>query len=68
MTKAIIPFITIMISVFSLYASSHDYEERGFTVTYLMLEKQHIELPQDQWDEDSNSSEKGIQQNGGGPE
>jgi hypothetical protein len=64
MNKTILICSAIMLSVLSLYASNNIQEERGFTVTYLMLEKQNIKLPQDQIEEDSNSSEQ-IEYEGG---
>lgn len=66
MKKAILFFNVTMLSILSLYASGDNcYEEKGFTVTYLMLKIQNIELPQDQNEEDINSSENKIEQNGG---
>ncbi len=53
-----------MLSILSLYAGDHNHEEKGFTVTYLMMQIQNIELPQDQTDVDSNSSENEIRQYG----
>jgi len=59
--QAITPFIVIMLLVLSLYAGNLDHEEKGFTVTHLMLERQNIELPQDQIEQDTNSSGNTIQ-------
>jgi len=67
MNKTILICSAIMLSVLSLYASNNIQEERGFTVTYLMLEKQNIKLPQDQIEEDTNSSEQ-IEYEGGDTE
>jgi hypothetical protein len=39
--------------------------KKGFTVTYLMLEKQHIALPDDNLGEENNTSSREIQYNGG---
>ena len=39
--------------------------KNGFTVTYLMLEKQHIAIPTDQAYEDNNTSDSKIQHDGG---
>jgi hypothetical protein len=64
MNKTILICSAVMLSVLSLYASNNIQEERGFTVTYLMLEKQNIKLPQDQIEEDTNSSEQ-IEYEGG---
>jgi hypothetical protein len=64
MRKTILICSAVMLSVLSLYASNNIQEERGFTVTYLMLEKQNIKLPQDQIEEDTNSSEQ-IEYEGG---
>jgi hypothetical protein len=56
-------YCMIILSIHSLYAGSPKQEERGFTVTHLMLEIQNIELPQDQTEKDINSSENRIYQN-----
>ncbi|OQX50515.1 MAG: hypothetical protein B5M46_00175 [Epsilonproteobacteria bacterium 4484_20] len=58
MNKMIILCIMIMLSILSLYAG--DQDKRGFTVTYLMLERNNIALPQDQTETDTNSTENGI--------
>jgi len=55
--------LSIMFSILSLYASDNNtLDKNGFTVTYLMLERAHISLPQDQT-KDTNCTENRI--NGG---
>jgi len=67
MRKTILIFSAVTLSALSLYASNHHQKEKGFTVTYLMLEKQNIKLPQDQTEEDINSSEQ-LEYKGGDTE
>jgi len=57
MNKTITLLILIMLSILSLYASDNTPKKRGFTVTYLMLEKHNIALPSYQEQEDTNCTE-----------
>jgi len=56
--KKTILFSITMLSMLSLHARSHNCEEKGFTVTYLMMERENIEFPENQMQEDTNSTEK----------
>jgi hypothetical protein len=47
----------MLLFVLSLPANAYTYEEKGFTVTYLMLERNHLPLPQNTVDEDNNRTE-----------
>jgi len=53
--------VTVLLSILMLQAEDYNIPSSGFTVTYLMLERQDIALPQDQMQADDNSSENEIQ-------
>jgi len=64
MRKIVLLIGSLILSILALEAKGND-TDKGFTVTYLMLEKHNIALPQDQLQEDANLSEKEIKQIGG---
>jgi len=66
MKKTIILLNAIMLSILSLYAGEKNPEADGFTVTYLMLERQNISLSPYQNQEDTNCTDHTL--NGGASE
>jgi len=64
MRKIVLLIGTLILSILALEAKGNT-ADKGFTVTYLMLERHNIALPQDQIQEDDNLSENKIKQNGG---
>jgi hypothetical protein len=66
MKKTIVLLSVTILSVLSLYAGEKTYETHGFTVTYLMLERENISLSPYQDQEDTNCTDHTL--NGGASE